>query len=503
MIHRAIIRRSGAVFRAAAALLLASAAAQSPAQSGNSQPVATEQLFTADQARADFRDLYAGLKEAQYDINAHVPATELDRAFAAELAALDRPMSRFELQNRFQRFVARVKIAHTRIPFPADAYEHYLQGGGTVFPLDVRIDDGRVFVTGNRSGLPDPAPGDEITALDGRPTATWLKQLAAQVSADTPYLAYSIVEYRLPGYLWIDHGRRETFALTVRKPDGRVRRLSVPGRTAAQLAEAGKQQPPAFALDDKRTAKMLPGGIAYLRPGPFYNIDPGGNDWDNKSFVAFIDAAFKGFITADARILLIDLRNNPGGDSSFSDPMIAWFATRPFSFVSDFRIRVSRQTIASNRKRLDAAAAAGVTDAVSPKFAALYAAAPPGGIVPYAVAAVSPRAGERFTGKVNVLIDRYSYSNTVNVAAIVQDYGFGTILGEETTDLATTYGAMESFDLPRTRIPVGYAKALLIRPNGSRDARGVVPDIPIATPVVLKHDVVLERALSAMGAGRK
>ena len=58
----------------------------------------------------------------------------------------------------------------------------------------------------------------------------------------------------------------------------------------------------------------------------------------------------------------------------------------------------------------------------------------------------------------------------------------------------------ESFDLPRTGIPVGYAKALLIRPNGNREARGVVPDIRIATPVVLKHDVVLERALAAIHA---
>lgn len=117
----------------------------SPAQTG--QPVASEQVFTPDQARADFRELYAGLKEAQYDINAHAAAADLDRAFAAELAALEHPMSRFELQTRFQRFVARVKIAHTRIPFPADAYDRYLQGGGTVFPIEVRIDNGRVFVS--------------------------------------------------------------------------------------------------------------------------------------------------------------------------------------------------------------------------------------------------------------------------------------------------------------------------------------------------------------------
>jgi len=79
------------------------------------------------------------------------------------------------------------------------------------------------------------------------------------------------------------------------------------------------------------------------------------------------------------------------------------------------------------------------------------------------VPAVAPREGERFTGKVFVLIDRYSYSNAVNVAALVQDYKFGTVIGEETADMATTYGAMEQFTLPLTGLSVGYAKAYLIR----------------------------------------
>ena len=180
--------------------------------------------------------------------------------------------------------------------------------------------------------------------------------------------------------------------------------------------------------------------------------------------------------------------------------MVAWFATRPFRFVSDFRIKVSRQTIASNRRRMEAAAKAGVADPGSARFAALYAAAPVGGIVSFEVPTISPRDGERFTGKVYLLVDRYSYSNTVNVAAIVQDYGFGTVMGEETADLATTYGAMESFDLPRTGLSVGYAKAFLIRPNGSLRPRGVVPDVAIPTPVVLGKDEVLEEALAAIAA---
>ncbi len=40
------------------------------------------------------------------------------------------------------------------------------------------------------------------------------------------------------------------------------------------------------------------------------------------------------------------------------------------------------------------------------------------------------------------------------------------IVGEETSDLATTYGAMESFTLPRTGLKVGFPQARIIQPSG-------------------------------------
>lgn len=49
----------------------------------------------------------------------------------------------------------------------------------------------------------------------------------------------------------------------------------------------------------------------------------------------------------------IDLRDNPGGDNSFSDGMLAWIAGRPFRFSPGFEIRVSEATVASNQARLD------------------------------------------------------------------------------------------------------------------------------------------------------
>ena len=66
---------------------------------------------------------------------------------------------------------------------------------------------------------------------------------------------------------------------------------------------------------------------------------------------------------------------------------------------------------------------------------------------------------------------------------MAQDYGFARVLGEPTSDLASTYGAMEQFNLPRTGIQVGFPKARIVRPNGDDADRGVTPDVAIATPI--------------------
>jgi C-terminal processing protease CtpA/Prc len=96
---------------------------------------------------------------------------------------------------------------------------------------------------------------------------------------------------------------------------------------------------------------------------------------------------------------------------------------------------------------------------------------------------------------VYVLIDRQSYSNAVAVAATVQDYHFGKILGEPTADMATTYGAIEQFTLPITGISVCFPKARIVRPNRDPRSRGVTPDIEIPAPIVLsQEDEVLTRA---------
>ncbi|WP_170163971.1 S41 family peptidase [Eilatimonas milleporae] len=469
---------------------------------GESPPTGPDEwMIQPADIRADFAALYAGLQSGHADLYAHRGRAEYDALYRRMSAAFDRPRTVFDLRVAFQKFVAFGNVAHARIDFPDKAYQAFLDAGGRVFPMYPRIAAGRAYVGEDHSGHPDIAAGDEILAIDGTPMTDWLDRAAAHISADTPYIAHSLLEFSFPRYLWLELGERPRFSVSLRRDGAGAVTVSVTARTRAERQAAPASGPPAAAPEpDKRLFTLLEGGVAYLRPGPFYNAETPSAPWDNAAFTAFIDGAFEHFLAAGAQTLVIDLRDNPGGDSSFSDHMLAWVADRPFRFCSAFLIRSSDEAAASNRARLAAGPdAAGV----SALFAEKYAAVPRGDMFAFDIPLIMPRDGARFTGDVHVLVNRHTYSNAVNVAAIVQDYGFGTVAGEKTTDMATTYGAMESFTLPVTGIEVGFPKAHIIRPSGDARADGVTPDRPIPSPVrPAGRDVVLDTLLAALGPGR-
>jgi len=464
--------------------------------SAAAEPTDWTQSVSAEATRADLAALYAGLQSAHYDLYANRSKKDYDAQFKKTMAALETPLSRYELYLALQKFTAYGNVAHARIGFPAPVYGSYREHGGKAFPIYPRIVAGRAWVGEDYSGSDQVAPGDEILSIDGEPMAFWLERTARYISADTPYIANSQLESSFPVYLWVELGERQHFTLELRKRDGQSLEVRIPALTYDELIAAIDDAPKVFTLDyNARDARMLTDGIAYLRPGPFYNVEDPERVWDNSGFVAFIDDAFSAFLANDANTLVIDLRNNPGGDNSFSDPMISWIADRPFRFASKFLVRSSDEAAASNQARLDASPDA--AGGVSGLYAKSFEATPRGQTFEFEITQATPREGDRFRGKVYVLVNRNSYSNAVNTAAIFQDYGWGEVAGEPTADFATTFGAMESFDLPNTGFKVEFPKAKIIRPSGDESPGGVKPDIVIETPVVPSdRDVVLDRLLA-------
>lgn len=473
--------------------LLVAACSESVSKTTETMP---EGFYSQAQIQSDFEALYSGLKSAHVDLYAHRSKTEYDAFFKDILTELDRPLPHFDVQTIFQRFAAYGNVGHARIDFPNAIYDAYREGGGKSFPVYFAFREGRAFVSENYSGVETLKAGMEVLSINDMAIDPFLKSLEQHISADTRYMAHSLLVFTLPQYIWLEYGEIENFDLEARTPNGNTTHIVIPSRTRADIELSQENKPKSFSLSyHERVSKILGDDIAYLRPGPFYNFENTDALWNVETFSSFIDESFESYLDAGAKSLIIDLRLNPGGDNSFSDVMIAWFADEPFRFSSEFLVLSSPEAKAANQARLDSSPEA--VEGVSGQYALEYERTPFGQNFDFEISLAQPRDGRRFDGEVFVLIDQNSYSNAVNVAALIQDYDMGTIMGEKTSDMATTYGAMETFTLPETGISVGFPKAQIIRPSGDRKVDGVTPDIQINSPILpTQKDVILERALT-------
>ncbi|RAN41224.1 S41 family peptidase [Hyphomonas sp. GM-8P] len=483
--------------------LLAGSSLFSTVSPAAAQPVEAPKTLSAEEAAADLDQLYAGLRSAEADLFKSTPRSVFDARFDELKDSFSGPVSLTRLHAVFQKFAALARHSHTRIDSLNPGWTDHVSAGGLIFPLTFLVENGEVIVSGAPEGS-GVEPGDRILSIDGEPNPIWLSRVKAFVSAETPEFAYAQMVGGEPYFMWLAYGSKNQFSVGIERGSASSTMVldAIPIEAFSDLVT----HVPGFSLEG-RDARMLNDSVAYLRPGPSFNLDAATPE-DSYApealaiYTAFIDAAFEDFIARGADHLVLDLRDNPGGDNSYTDPVIAWFADKPFRFASDFLIRVSPETIASNQSRLDAQQ--GDADNLSAKLAELYVDSEPGSLVSFDVPCVQPHAEPRFHGQVHVLVNRYSYSNAVTTTALIQDYGFGTIYGETTRDMATTFGAMEHFTLSHSGFSVGYPKARIIRPNGEKRLHPVTPDVTLQAPLFRgSQDVMLDALLERLEARKK
>lgn len=182
--------------------------------------------------------------------------------------------------------------------------------------------------------------------------------------------------------------------------------------------------------------------------------------------VTQFDAALDALL--DVAGLILDVRQNGGGESAVGNALIARLITSPVPVAKD-HLRGS------------------LTAAV--------------------VTTLAPR-GTPFAGPVAVLIDESSFSNAHLFPSQLKDLQRATLVGRSTGGGSA---AVETWQLSET-LKVGLSKSLSVTANGSFDEElGTAPDVVVpqtladvqaglySEPGVPAHDVVLQRAIEQLG----
>ena len=210
------------------------------------------------------------------------------------------------------------------------------------------------------------------------------------------------------------------------------------------------------------------------------------NEWK-----AFLHRTLAELKARHARALVIDVRQNSGGDTDLSDDLLRIFARTSFRDFSEVDAKISavtKRALGHDRYiEIYGPDAWSATDGTTL-------------IEPIAYENPLPR-NARFPGKVYVLVGSGTYSTAAIFAAAAQDSHSATIVGQESGGLPTLYGEAFPFTLPESGISATVSTKYLVRADSDRRPHGVIPDKDFQETPEGQRDSELKSAVE-LAAGR-
>lgn len=442
-----------------------------------------DQNFATKDVESDLEYLYQSLQETHYNLFAFTSKKDYLTTFTSIKEKIKGDsLSSLQTVSLFQTLVSFANTGHCEIDFPVQSYIKYAYAGGTVFPLELAFEQGKVYTRKNLSDNTIISHGNEILNIDGKPMDQLLEMLHPFVSAERAYFKKAKMEFwSFPRLYFQAYGTKNEWLVQLKDSNNNTFNTTI-------------KAIPVIDYETKRNGELVNpqqtfryyGKIAYLNPGAFGSSDSNGE----VLFEKYIDSVFADIKIRGSSNLIIDLRCNPGGHNAYSDYLIGYFANKPFKWYSSFSIKTSKILKEHTRSQID----------TSDNYSKTILSNADGKIFPYEFPAYNPvENSKRFNGKIYVLINRQTYSMAAVVAALIQDYKFGKIVGEETGDLPTLYASQFSYSLPKTGVLVKVPKGYIVRPSGNKDLVGVKPDIEIKDHLLDDQDEILENLLKKIG----
>ncbi|WP_035092945.1 S41 family peptidase [Aquimarina macrocephali] len=429
--------------------------------------------FSKTDVLSDLEFLKTSLENTHINLYAYTSKSEFEENYSKVKHEVKKDsFSILEGVKIFQKVVSKANNGHTRIPFPVQSYISFAQNGGTIFPLEVAIENGKVLIRKNWSKNLGIKIGDELTNINNIPINKILKKIYPQISAERLYFKNVQLEnLTLPRFYWLVFGEQITFKVKViQKGEQSTYRLK-----SIKAIEEYEMKRDDIIKHDK-LLKMLSNNTAYIRPGDF-----GGN---LDKYKQFIDSSF--IEIKNKKNLIIDLRNHSGGDDEFGDYLVSYIANKPFLWSSKFQLKTSTLLKEHTRQTKD----------TTQRYWKYILEHKNGEIYDYDFGFYKPQPiAKRYQGKVYVLVNRQSYSQSTVTTAQIQDHGFGTIVGEETGEYPNLYASIFNYKLPKTGISVDISKGKINRVSGIDNNKGVVPNIIIKDHLLDEKDEILERLL--------
>ena len=472
------------------------------------------ETITKEDAQKYLTKLYTNMQALHPNLYQHISKKDYDKVYDELMQNLDTAncYTSSKLLLAFQKFEALCRDGHSGVslrqtPMRTDK-KNKIQNNTSVqsnptfkaFPFIFNIVKGRLYVNYHCFGNDTIPIKSEIVSIGEETAQEWLQRKRAYLTGERDeyrdsklnrlrYISFKILNVDSCKFGYIPDGTRDTLykTLNCKTQSGHFMNCN-----ARYLDEPG-------IFKDKTVKEMLTfrmiddDHIGIITMLEFFPV---------KKMLPLINKAFDNLKSHGAEDLIIDLRKSTGGHAESGYAIIDRITDKPYRTCSEEQFFIKSAMLTSsnkymrkiwqNRKYLNKKELIPIMKAGRDT------------IITYQYPERKPKNYKnKFTGRIWVLVGAPTFSAAAELAAIVQDYKFGTIVGEETGGIPNTYGN------PMPQVLTGVLDENLIsfiywvphiksiRPSGddSMKLRGVIPNIEIEPNIILNDDKQLQNLI--------
>jgi hypothetical protein len=444
---------------------------------------------------------YKKLRKTQPKLYLYISKDSLEHKLQALKNDITTPLTSLEFYKKICPFFNSVRQGHLFVipPIQVNKLSQQKPGKWPFQQLRLQLIDNKIYIASHTS-IFDLPPLTSLEKVDGEDAIQILDRLKTRFTGDgytTTYFDHFVTKAFGMLYYFDSGVERDTIRLTLRRngedsvytfhkgtTDTIVHKIN--NQTDALFEKIslgdGNSQNNSGSLPEQKSLSLLKSdkSVAILRIRNF-----------NAVTEDFYTQCFQQINQTNCKNLIIDLRNNSGGDLADADLLFSYLMNQPYRFMEDYEV-------ASRAGFLDRNYFKGgnlISKITKTLIAPFY--------VPILYFKVYKKDGKFFTknpstkqnrkpnalhydGKVYVLINGGSFSATTTFASSIKSRPNTVFVGQETGGSMDGYtgSIMPYRTLPNSKVNIVIGMAYVKTPNTSKElGRGVLPDFEIIPTV--------------------
>ena len=430
-------------------------------------------LFTVDQLKADLSFYKSKLEQYHPGLYLYSSKAGIDSYFDSLSALITQPLDNLGFYKIITLTSAKIRDGHTLV-LPGSETTAYHNKNSRFLPLQVGVYKNGLFVKMNCGATVSIPDGSRIVRINGQTSDEIIQQLTDRQVRDGNNSSYAcwILDNYFREYYSYHFGHPDNFTIEYESENG-IKKTSISGLSKDSLFYYRSQRYPNFRFD-KKPGEGITLKLDTAKHYALLKIRDFHNDVLRKTyhqpFNETISGYFSEILNSKVDNLVLDLRDNQGGDIENGVYLLSWLLNKPFKVVTGYNCVESQQLVSCK----------------------------------------GPSSGSHnpketpFSGKLYVLVNGGSFSNSGIVASCLRVNQRAVFIGTETGGNPNVLtGFPKDFDLPNTKIKVEIpSKQFVMTSVSGNDGRGLVPEYIVEENVsgyINNRDMVMEFAFKMIG----